>query len=211
MSTGKLMDSISPIPSDSSAAGRDPCEQSLELLQTPGLLTICKEYEADERRRREAAGLNVFTIVSETFYRENFHSDIWATFLDRNGPHGGGTEYFRHFIAFLKACSLQPNDIPDADTFGDYVTKREKDRIDVSIRGEGKDKCRPKAIIIENKINNAVDQSKQLPRYYKELSKEFDVVAIVYLSLCRRRRTTCADFCKKSSLPVSETRPVRNR
>ena len=85
------MDAISPIPSDSSAAERDLCEQSRELLQTLGLLTICKNYEADERCRREAVGLNVFTIVSDTYYRENFHSDILATFLDRKKPHGGGT------------------------------------------------------------------------------------------------------------------------
>lgn len=178
------MDAISAIPSDSSAAGRDPSEQSLALLQTPDLLKICGKYEADERCRREAVGLNVFTIVSNTYYRENFHSDIWATFLDRNKPHGGGAEYFRHFLAFLKACSPQHDDIPDADAFGDYVTEREKDRIDVGIRGEGKNQCRPKAIIIENKIYKAIDQPGQLPRYYNELSKDFDVVAVVYLSLC---------------------------
>lgn len=158
-------------------------ERALQLLQWADLLKVCGSYEEDQRKRRERVGLNIFTIVSERYYQENFHSDVLKAFLDRNGAHGNGSLYFGHFLGMLKTSS-GGIPIPDVEVFGAYVVERERDHIDVGIRGGNTGGPRPKAIIVENKIHDASDQPDQLPRYYKVCKdKDFDVVAVVYLSL----------------------------
>ncbi len=150
------------------AAAEGELFERVKLLLEQRARQVCEDYERDQQKRREGLGFNIFTIVSDRYHQENFHSDILAAFLERPQPgkesHGGGTAYFRRFIEFLKTCPDCPADLPDADAFGDYATGREKDRIDVSIRGKPINGSLPKAIIIENKINNAVDQPNQLPR-----------------------------------------------
>ncbi|HRF16793.1 MAG TPA: PD-(D/E)XK nuclease family protein, partial [Chitinophagaceae bacterium] len=68
----------------------------------------------------------------------------------------------------------------DINEFQETDVLREKGRIDVWIRDNKSGKC----ILIENKINNAVDREDQLLDYYR-YSKDmgFSPLAIVYLSL----------------------------
>lgn len=188
------MDTISNESLGDASVQKERFERVKLLLETSAVRQVCEAYRDDQLKRLEGLGLNIFTIVSGRYYQENFHSDILAAFLDREKPHGGGTAYFRRFIEFLKTCPGCPADLPDADAFGEYETGREQGRIDVSIRGKAINSSRPKAIIIENKINNAVDQPNQLPRYYADLSKDFDVAAVVYLSLCGDKAPDMANW-----------------
>ena len=70
------------------------------------------------------------------------------------------------------------NEIKKSD-FSNFSIFREKERIDILIL----DDYSKKAIIIENKINNAADTNRQLPKYYYKISENYEVVAIVYLTL----------------------------
>jgi hypothetical protein len=68
---------------------------------------------------------------------------------------------------------------------------RELDRIDITIR----DIKSKKAIIIENKINNAGDMPRQIPRYYKKLEEQgYSIDAIVYLVLFGSKQPDTRDW-----------------
>ena len=166
-----------------SATSYELCLQSaaLDLLNDDNLLHICEKYaQEEEARKQESLGFNVFRIVSETYYHENFHSDVLAAFLDMKGAHGGETRYLHQFIRLLKNHSPSITQDLHAQEFTDYTTAREKGRIDIRIL----DDTNRKAIIIENKIYNAVDQECQLPRYVDDVTESgYKVVAVVYLSL----------------------------
>ncbi|WP_343679435.1 hypothetical protein [Chryseobacterium arthrosphaerae] len=117
-------------------------------------------------------GYNIFTIISDYYYRENFHSDIIKSFIEN--------ERDTTFPIFLKMINLirNQNEIKKSD-FSNFSIFREKERIDILIV----DDYSKKAIIIENKINNAADTNRQLPKYYDKISENYEVVAIVYLTL----------------------------
>jgi hypothetical protein len=150
------------------------------LLQDPRLLAVCRNYEF-QKGDRTSLGLNIFTIVSNIYYRENFHSDLLAAFLDMYGAHGEGNLFLRHFLQLLRESS--PAALAsslDASLFNDYRTTREEGHIDIGIF----DNDTKNALIIENKIYNAVDQWRQLPSYVQNVEAHgFKVLAIVYLSM----------------------------
>ena len=113
-------------------------------------------------------GLNFFTLISKNYHHENYHSNILKIIFtgDLNKDIVINKDYFRQFLLFigLKDCDKK-----------DFVTNitctREEKRIDILIKS-GK-----KAIIIENKINGAVDQPNQLARYLEALEEEkFEVI-----------------------------------
>jgi len=122
-------------------------------------------------------GFNVFTLSSDLYYRENFHSDIIKAFLDPNGSHNEGARFLDLFIDLINL--INPKQLIEKNDFKDAIVVREKVNIDILIV----DSISKKAIIIENKINNAVDQPRQLPRYYQLLSNDYLVSAIVYLTI----------------------------
>lgn len=129
-----------------------------------------------EREKIQPLGFNVFEIVSDTYRRENFHSYLICNLLSPFYNNEG-----QLFITELINCLnvLTKNKIQHND-FTAPVVEREKDRIDIRIR----DSISRKSIIIENKINDAIDQDNQIPRYYKsETDSNFEVVGIVYLTL----------------------------
>lgn len=66
----------------------------------------------------------------------------------------------------------------------DCTVSRERDRVDVLIEGRGH------AIIIENKINDAVDQPRQLAGYYTTITQRRKVDAVVYLSKSGQKSPT---------------------
>ncbi len=90
--------------------------------------------------------------------------------------HGGGSVYLNTFIEMLnkKGKNIESNDYQDAE-----VT-REEGKVDILIKSD----ISKKAIIIENKINNAGDMQRQIPRYYDFVTQNSYIVdAIVYLPL----------------------------
>lgn len=153
-----------------------------------------KHYEEVRKKYKlkEKLGLNFFTLISRNYHHENYHSNILKVIFtgDLNKDIVINKDYFRQFLVLigLKDCDKK-----------DFVTNitctREEKRIDILIKS-GK-----KAIIIENKINGAVDQPNQLARYLEALEEEkFEVIKIVYLTLTEEKRidfSTYSDEYKK--------------
>ena len=144
---------------------------------------------------------NVFTMASDLYYRENFHSDIIKVFLDPSENHNEGNVFLYTFIDFIN------------DNFGDKVciskqdyisakVEREPGRIDILVSSEASKHC----IIIENKINNAQDTPRQLPKYYDRMTGlGYKVDAIVYLPLDANKRpdqSTWNESDKQHVLPL---------
>ena len=115
---------------------------------------------------------SIFMAISKHYYHENFHSDILAYYLSYETPK-------KVFIDWLNEnINCNKNKISYHDYKNGEVL-REKDRIDITLFNEN----RNKAIIIENKSNNANDQDRQLYRYYKKLEeKKITVEQICYIN-----------------------------
>ena len=129
---------------------------------------------------KSTVNYSLFNAISDSYYRENYHSDILALYLKY-------PEVRKEFILWLNKELLleggkEININEYAENFDDYgedFVDREKYRIDILLRSSNE----KKAIIIENKSNNADDQPKQLIRYYEALKKEgITVDAIFYLN-----------------------------
>lgn len=149
---------------------------------------------------------NVFTMASDLYYRENFHSDIIKAFLDPSENHDEGNVFLYAFIDFIN------------DNFGDKVCiskqdyssakverergKREQGMIDIRVSSEASKHC----IVIENKMYNAVDMQRQLPRYYDFMTGlGYTVDAIIYLPLDANKRpdqSTWTETDKQNVLPL---------
>jgi len=74
---------------------------------------------------------------------------------------------------------------------------RESRNIDILILDENS----KRAILIENKINNAGDMPRQIPRYYNSIKDEYIIDAIVYLTINKSKRPDTKDW---TSLEKSE-------
>lgn len=136
---------------------------------------IDKEIQRIEKERYNN-GFNLFTVSSYNSYLENFHSDVIALLLNPNERHNQKANFFSLFISFLNEIGVKI----DKNDYQNYEVLREKGRIDIWI----KDNSSKKSIIIENKINNANDQDRQLERYFEYANNQgFKVDAIIYLTL----------------------------
>ena len=147
------------------------------LLRNENILRIVDAHDIIKGLKKKNA-YNLFNLSTYTSHLENFHSDVIASLLDVNGLHDQGNLFLMLFIEFLNRdyhCKLQMKDFTDAQVL------REKGRIDIWIRNEAKGK----AILIENKMNNAGDREGQIDDYheYSETRGNCKVEAIVYLSL----------------------------
>ena len=135
-------------------------------------------FDSEQHENTKPTPLNLFHLISNQYYKENFHSDILKSLLCPKTNKVDGRKLMGLFIDCLKkkACDI------DKDEFlKEYEVEREKNRIDILI----KSKAYKTAILIENKINNAPDQDNQIPRYYKRLTDDKDIQKIytVYLPL----------------------------
>ncbi len=145
------------------------------------------KYKKSKKDRSEI-GFNVFTLASDFYYRENFHSFIFASFLNPQEKHLEGDKYLHLFVDLLNKKNNQLN--IEKNDFLNSQVHIEKHKIDILITDESS----KKAIIIENKINNAVDQFRQLPNYVNKIKNEYDVVAVVYLTLNSEKRPDKNDW-----------------
>ena len=139
-----------------------------------------KEYYSSKEDVTQDA-FNIFHIISDLWYRENFHSDIIKFFLDPKEKHDCGVVFLNTFIQMLNSLGkdIKETDYQDAEVLRE-IGNNECGYIDVLIKSE----TTKKAIIIENKINNAVDMPRQIPHYYDYVTKKgYGVDAIVYLPL----------------------------
>lgn len=164
---------------------------------------LTSEYGAALEKRNVDIGLNPFAIVSDLYYRENFHSDVLRVLLNPNTPHGEGGKYLQLFLRFLKSHNLSLN---EADYQSADVT-REEGRIDVLI----KDDTSMKAIILENKINDAGDTHRQLPSYLQFVTgKGYTCEAIIYLRLHQYGEPDTTDWTKDEVAMVGALRRIVN-
>ena len=130
--------------------------------------------------KQEELGFNIFSLVSNIYYRENFHSDILSSLLNLQINQGENSILLYHFILLLNSMgrSIDYNNYIDAESI------REEGRIDILVKSEST----KHAIIIENKMNNAVDMHRQLPRYYDYLCQNgYTIDAIVYIPLANNK------------------------
>ena len=121
----------------------------------------------------EGSGFNIFSSISNVYYRENLHSDIIRLILDPSTPKIGNRKNIKRFTDLLKNIHTLEFELDK-----NITVEREKGRIDVLVHDD------KNAIIIENKINNAPVLDDQIGRYYETVKKRnLDVKAIVYLTL----------------------------
>lgn len=146
---------------------------------------ICFEYEAS-KHKDPTETFNVFSLVSDLYYRENFHSDIIRFFLDTKESHGQGSIFLEQFIIMLQQVGRQI----DSQNYQDAIAIREEGKIDILIKSEQS----KHAIIIENKMNNAGDMPRQLPRYFDYVSPSYQIDAIVYLPLDSSKSPDMSDW-----------------
>ncbi len=140
---------------------------------------------------------NVFRLVSDIYYRENFHSDIICHLLNPHGNHGEGNKFLRLFLELIKA--IKPEINISFEDYEDAKVTREEGRIDILIKSSQT----KHAILIENKINNAGDMPRQLPRYKEYLvGKDYDVDAIVYLPLDDNKKPSMDDWSDEDKANV---------
>lgn len=124
---------------------------------------------------------NFFEAISDTYKKENLHSDLMKQILDPTTKEIGNISYLKSFLKIIGV-----NDFGD---LRNVKVERECNRIDILISNN------KNAIIIENKINNAPDQDKQLERYYNIVSQDKKtVIKIVYITL------SSEDNCEPSNL-----------
>jgi hypothetical protein len=151
------------------------------ILKIKDFLLLCKPIGYDYKlnpSRNKSMEINPFKVASDTFYRENFHSDVIRELLDPHGSHKEGSLFLYLFIDAInnqdKTTIICKSDYQDVEVI------REMNRIDVLIKSEKSKHC----IILENKINNAGDMVRQIPRYYDVMiGKGFVVDRIIYLPL----------------------------
>jgi len=150
---------------------------------------IAKEY-LDAKCHTEQDRFNLFHVISDLYYRENFHSDMIAFFLDPNANHGYRHLMLDNFIALLNSTGL----VIESSNYRDAIVVREEAKIDILIKSE----TNKRAIIIENKINNAGDMPRQLPRYYDYVvEQQCTIDAIVYLPLDYNKYPDMDDWTKE--------------
>ena len=133
-------------------------------------------------RKDISLGFNAFALVSDTYYRENFHSDVIRAILDPRSGHGEGVLFLEKFVKFISAeakTDVLAKALREVVVNDSVEVVREEGRIDVKIKSES-----PKwTIIVENKINGAGDMERQIPRYIEQCRERGEnVVAVVYIT-----------------------------
>ena len=158
-------------------------------------MQICEKHIKSETKDY-GNSFNFFSIISDLYYRENFHSDLMRFLLDPKENHECGIEFLRLFIDMLNSKGRTI----DVNNYDDAVVVREEGRIDILIKSE----TAKRAIIIENKINNAADMQRQLPRYYDYISPIYVIDAIVYLPLDKSKHPDTCTWSELDKTNVNE-------
>ncbi|MDD3509012.1 MAG: PD-(D/E)XK nuclease family protein [Parabacteroides sp.] len=70
------------------------------LQSSEKIILIVNDYNALKADRTDI-GFNLFTLISDLYYRENFHRDVIYEFLNQNGSHKKGNKYLMLFLDML--------------------------------------------------------------------------------------------------------------
>ena len=129
---------------------------------------------------------NIILAASDIYYRENYHSDVIHYILKNKN------ETLKYFIKYIN--SLSDNININFNNFRNTEIIREENKIDLLIKDLYSNHC----IIMENKINNAGDMARQLPRYYNSVVKQgLTVDGILYFSLDGQKRPDKSSWTNK--------------
>ena len=132
----------------------------------------------EKQKSRMDLGFNLFYLISDQYYRENFHSDIISALLSPIEKHG---EKNLFLDLFLDMIDVDKNWYAHSKVYKEYSTNDGElgGRIDIFIEGEDHH-----CVVIENKLNNASDTYRQLPKYYQDLfKKNYTIDSFVYIPL----------------------------
>ena len=140
-----------------------------------------RQYKENKEKRMDP-GFNVFYLISDYYYRETFHGDIIAALLSPDEKHGEGNLYIDLFIDMInekkQLVNSQYYQTPKVNKEFSTYDGELSGRIDIMIEGD------KHCIVVENKLNNAPDTYRQLPKYYADLKDAgFTVDAFVYMPL----------------------------
>ena len=165
-----------------------------ELIESP-IIEKCVNQLKSANSKKKEADYNIFTFLSSKIHKEDFHSNVVASFLDSKGGHEEGGVFLDSFLDFLNE---NYNFNISKAQYANAIIKREfgnqESRLDILIIGQGR------CIVLENKMNNATDMENQLDRYYSLASNQGLIVdALIYLTL---------DGSKKA--PIPENLSARN-
>lgn len=141
------------------------------------ILDITGRFIESQNNEIVDLSLNPFYLIAESYRKENLHSDMIQLLLDPRATYAEGGLILRNFFEYL--LKLKPGLDLNFEDYSEAEVIREQGRIDVLIRSVKSQK----AIIIENKINNAFDMDRQLPRYLEYVEENVgECSAIIYLS-----------------------------
>lgn len=138
-----------------------------------------KEYSKDKKNITNNDDLNktdkfnIFETISDTYYVENFHTDILFSILDPNTPEIGpiyNEEILKEFVKTVdnaKSFEFTIDGTVNVSKRVYNVVNDKEGEIDLLITNN-----QNQAIIIENKINDAPDMENQLVRYMKYVWEE---------------------------------------
>jgi hypothetical protein len=142
-------------------------------------VTILKKYSIDK--------FNIFTSIADGYYwKELFHSHVLRLILDPDTPEIGNIQYLIEFCRVLKEKNKNVFDHNFSNTVKielevEDESGKERGNIDIFVYDE------THCIIIENKLNNAIDQKDQLARYLRiAKNKGKEIYAIVYIPLYQK-------------------------
>lgn len=175
------------------------------FLANPTVMSSGWEF-MESKKFQPKNPFNVFTIISDLYYRENFHSDIIKVFLDPLGNHNEGSTFLFAFLDFLNSnfsdkVSIAKQNYTSAKVERE-LGKIDIGKIDILISSPTSMHC----IIIENKINNAGDMQRQLPRYYDfMIGQGYTIDAIIYLPLNINKtpdQSTWGELDKQHVMPI---------
>jgi len=145
--------------------------------QIRSILTKIKPIAKEFNNKEHIEPYNIILAASDIYYHENYHSYIMAYILEKK------RNTIKYFIEYINELSDMPK--INEKNYLDTKVIREENKIDILI----KDLTSLHCIIIENKINNAGDMTRQLPRYYKTSIKNgLTVDRILYYSLDGKKR-----------------------
>jgi len=146
--------------------------------QIRSILTKIKPIAKEFNNKEYIEPYNIILAASDIYYHENYHSDIMAYILENK------RNTLKYFIEYINGLSDMPK-INENNYLLDTEIIREENKIDILIRDLTSLHC----IIVENKINNAGDMPRQLPRYYLTcIEKGYTVDRILYYSLDGEKR-----------------------
>lgn len=172
----------------------------LKKYLTDGRLRQISEEFMQSHSAQEDECLNVFKIISDLYYRENFHRDIIYHFLNPHESHGAGNKFLFLFIDLINSIRQGKQPIVKSDYAHVRLTRETDNRIDTLIRAE------KHCIIIENKMYNASDTSRQLPKYYDYCTQELGLTvdAIVYIPMDPHKRPDQTGWSAEDKTHVAE-------